>query len=130
MLYFKCYICKVVLISILRVDILTSLLYLSYLFIYFCHRQKQICWLKFFSVYVGLSVVSDSLRLYELQPSRLLCPWNSPGKNTAVGSHSFSQPRDRTQVSCIAGRFFTTLATREAHVKCHKYHIFYLAIMT
>ena len=24
------------------------------------------------------------------------------------------QPRDRTQVSCIAGRFFTSWATREA----------------
>ena len=48
---------------------------------------------------------------------RLLCPWNSPGKNTGVGSHSLlqgsSQPRDRTQVSCIAGRFFTIWVTRE-----------------
>ena len=26
-----------------------------------------------------------------------------------------SQPRDRTQVSCIAGRFFTSWTTREAH---------------
>ena len=25
------------------------------------------------------------------------------------------QPRDRTQISCIAGRFFTSWATREAH---------------
>ena len=29
-------------------------------------------------------------------------------------SRGSSQPRDRTQVSCIAGRFFTTRATREA----------------
>ena len=27
-----------------------------------------------------------------------------------------SQPRDRTQVSCTAGRFFTVWATREAHI--------------
>ena len=27
-----------------------------------------------------------------------------------------SQPRDGTQVSCIAGRFFTVSASREAHV--------------
>ena len=37
---------------------------------------------------------------------------NPPGKNTGVGCHvllqGFSQPRDRTQVSCIAGRFFTS----------------------
>jgi len=29
------------------------------------------------------SVVSDSVRPYGLQPTRLLCPWDSPGKNTA-----------------------------------------------
>ena len=26
-----------------------------------------------------------------LYPARLLCPWNSPGKNTGVGSHSLLQ---------------------------------------
>ena len=30
-------------------------------------------------------------------------------------SRGSSQPRDGTQVSCIAGRFFTIWATREAH---------------
>ena len=29
-------------------------------------------------------------------------------------SRESSQPRDQTQVSCIAGRFFTNWATREA----------------
>ena len=29
-------------------------------------------------------------------------------------SRGSSQPRDQTQVSCIAGRFFTSWATREA----------------
>ena len=45
-------------------------------------------------------------------------PWNSPGQNIGMGSHAFlqgiSQPRDRTQVSRIAGRFFIRWATREA----------------
>ena len=45
-------------------------------------------------------------------------PGNSPGQNTAVGSLSLlrgsSQPRDRTQVSLIADRFFTSWARREA----------------
>ena len=50
---------------------------------------------------------------------RLLCPCNSPGKNTRVGGHSsFSkesfQPRDWTWVSCFASGFFTIWATREA----------------
>ena len=53
--------------------------------------------------------------------------WNSPGQNTGqntgVGSHPLLQgtfptqgmePIDRTQVSCIEGRFFTSWATREA----------------
>ena len=31
------------------------------------------------------SVVSDSLRPYGLWPARLLCPWDSPGKNSGVG---------------------------------------------
>ena len=33
------------------------------------------------------SVVSDSSRPHGLQPTRLLCPWDSPGKNTGVGCH-------------------------------------------
>ena len=41
-----------------------------------------------------------------------------PGKNTSVGCHflsrGFPRPRNWTQVSCIAGRFFTNWATREA----------------
>ena len=62
----------------------------------------------------GRSVMSDSL-----QPHRLYSPWNSPGQNTGMGSQPFpspgdSQPRDWTQVSRIAGRFFTSWATREA----------------
>ena len=39
---------------------------------------------------VSCSVVSDSLQPQGLWPTRLLCPWNSPGKNTGVGSHFLS----------------------------------------
>ena len=45
------------------------------------------------------------------------CPWNSPGQNTGMGRLSLlqgiflTQPRDQNQVSCIAGRFFTSWAT-------------------
>ena len=37
-------------------------------------------------------------------------------------SRGSSQPRNQIQVSCIAGRFFTVWATRQArrHVKCYK----------
>ena len=37
------------------------------------------------------SIVSDSLGRYRLQLTSLLCPWNSPGRNTGVGSHSLIQ---------------------------------------
>ena len=32
------------------------------------------------------SVVSDSLQRYGLQPAMLLCPWDSPGKNSGKQS--------------------------------------------
>ena len=37
------------------------------------------------------SVVSDSVRLYRQQPTRLPHPWDSPGKNTGVGCHFLLQ---------------------------------------
>ena len=40
---------------------------------------------------VSHSVVSYSLRLHRLQPARLLCPWDSPGKNTGEGCHALLQ---------------------------------------
>ena len=36
-------------------------------------------------------VVFDSLRPWGLWPTILLCPWNSPGKNTRVGCHALLQ---------------------------------------
>ena len=40
---------------------------------------------------VSCSGISNSLRLHGLCPARLLCPWNSPGKNSGVGSYSLPQ---------------------------------------
>ena len=76
-----------------------------------CHWPLVPCGLKS----ENHSVVSDSL-----WPHCLYSPWNFPAQNTGVGiafpfSRGSSQPRDRTQVSCIAGGFFTSWATREAH---------------
>ena len=59
---------------------------------------------------VGRSVTSDSLRLpIDYSPPGSSCPWNFPGKDTVATpfSREFSLLRDQTQVSCIAGRFFT-----------------------
>ena len=40
---------------------------------------------------VSRSVVSDPVRPHGLQPTRLLCSWNSPGRNTGVGCRFFLQ---------------------------------------
>ena len=35
--------------------------------------------------------MSDSVRSHRRQPTRLLCPWDSPGKNIGVGCHFLLQ---------------------------------------
>ena len=47
--------------------------------------------IQFNSVQFSHSVVSNSLRPHGLQPIRLLCPWNFPGKSTGVGCHCLLQ---------------------------------------
>ena len=37
------------------------------------------------------SVMSDYLQPYGLQPARLLCSWDSPGKDTGVSCHALLQ---------------------------------------
>ena len=43
------------------------------------------------------SVMSDSLRPHGVEPTRLLCPLNFPGKNTGVGCHFLLQQIFPTQ---------------------------------
>ena len=53
---------------------------------------EQVIWKKLlYIVCVRHSVVSDSWRPRGLWSARLLSPWNSPGKNTGVGSLSLLQ---------------------------------------
>ena len=37
------------------------------------------------------SVIPDPVRPFGLQPARLLCPWDSPGKSIGVGCHALLQ---------------------------------------
>ena len=64
------------------------------------------------------SVMSDSLHLLNCSLRGSSCPWNSLSKNNGVGCHALLQgifpTQGLTQVSCIAGGFFTVWATREA----------------
>ena len=72
----------------------------------------------------GISVVSDSVWPYGLQPTRLLCPWDSLGKNTGVGCHFLLQGIFLIQGSnlnllrlpALAGRLFTTSTTWETRL--------------
>ena len=50
-------------------------------------------------VCVSRSVVSNALPPNGLQPSRLPCPWDSPGKNTGVDCHPLLQGIFRIQGS-------------------------------
>ena len=69
------------------------------------------------------SVMSDSIQPNGLQPARLLCPWDSPGKNTGVSCHALLQGIFQTQglnphllrLPVLASRFFTTSTTWKAH---------------
>ena len=65
----------------------------------------------------GGSVVSDSLGPHGPWPSRLLCPWDSPGQNTGVGSRPLLQgtfPSQGWTPGLLRwGGFFSVWATRE-----------------
>ena len=68
-------------------------------------------WLLLF----GLSITSNSLWPHGLWPTRLLCPWDFPGKNTGVGCYFLLQgnlpnPGIEPLVSpAFTGRFFSTV---------------------
>ena len=53
--------------------------------------EPSLCVCVCVCVCVSHSVASNSLRSHGLWPARLLCSWNSPGKNTGVGCHVLLQ---------------------------------------
>ena len=54
-----------------------------------------------------------TLQPHGLEPTRLLCLWDSPGKNAGMGCHALLQGIFPSQVSCIVGRCSTIWTTRE-----------------
>ena len=68
--------------------------------------------------------MSHSLQPNGLQPTRFLCPWDSPGKDAGVGlpcppSGDLPNPGIRfmsLMSPVLSGRFLTTRATWEAQV--------------
>ena len=77
----------------------------------------RVCWVT--------SVTSDSLWAPGLQPTRLLCPWDSPGKNTGVGCRALLQGifpiqgRKRGPGFCIGRQVVTTSTNWEARPTSH-----------
>ena len=59
-----------------------------------CDKAQAYQWTKGKGI---RSVVSDSLRPHGLQSTRLLCPWDFPGKSTRVGCHCLLQEIFLTQ---------------------------------
>ena len=100
---------------------------LVYIYVVICDSALWVC------VYTCMlySVMSDSLWPHRLWPTRLLCPWDFPGKNTGVGCHFLLQGIFLTKgwthtssVSCIADVFFTCWAIREDPV--YIYDVIYI----
>ena len=90
--------------------------------IQFSSKKKKVrsWWLQCLSESVSGSVVPISLQPHELQPTRLLCMGILQARILEWVVISFFResyrPRDRTQVSRTAGRFFTVWATKEAKI--------------
>ena len=121
-------------LSVLYTNIYKPLQYNVYIFALNSELYLVWCWFSMSSaqlwLFPGINMcvcvymrVSDSLRPHGLYPSRLLCPWNSSGKNTGASCHFLLQgifPSEGLNPSllpaspALAGRFLTTWATWEA----------------
>ena len=70
------------------------------------------------------SVMSDSLQPHGLQPTRLLCPWDFPSKNTGVGCYFLLQGIFLTQgwnpaFPALALGFFPTKPPGKSRINEH-----------
>ena len=84
-------------------------------------KRYQMLQLTILRVFVLSLQSCPTLRPDALLPARLLCPWDSPGKNTGVGCYALlqgifqtqrsSRPRDRT-LQWQAGSSTSTLQLR------------------
>ena len=64
-------------------------------------EARELCGVSFLSAFGFVHAKSRPalLRPHGLQPTRLFCAWNSPGKNTGVGCHFLLQGIFPTQGS-------------------------------
>ena len=64
--------------------------------------------------------MSDSLQPYGLQLARLLCSWDSPGKNTGVGCHALLQGIFQTQELNLGLLHWQADSLPQSHLGCLK----------
>ena len=96
--------------------------FFSLSFFYLEESIQIVFWIKQRKWKVKVKVTQSCLTLCDpMEPARFLCPWDSQARILEWVAFPFSrgasQSRDRTQVSFIAGWFFTCWATREAQGK-------------
>ena len=69
------------------------------------------------------SAVSNSLRPHGLQPTRLLCPWDFPGKSTGVGCHCLLQFISIYTHKYLCVCIIKTTKNKKHSSKVYEYHI-------
>ena len=69
---------------------------------------------------VSRSVMPDSLRPHGLQPSRLFCPWDFPGKDIGVGCHFLLQGIFPTQGLNLGLLHYRQILYRLSYKGSHK----------
>ena len=130
-LYYKVMLYKVICFSTgLFPALRTSLITLGFVFFFSLQLQEPLV-MRAKSLWLSQTLCDP------MEPARLLCPWNSPGKNTEAVATSFSrgssQPRDQMHISCIGRWDSLLLSHRESHYKdggkawefprrSHRYH--------
>ena len=82
----------------------------------------------FLSVKVLVAQFCLTLQFHILQPTRLLCPWDFPGKNPAVGCHSLLQEIFLTRGSNLDVLYCQQILYRLSHQG--SLHILYLLSKT
>ena len=74
-------------------------------------HMKKLNLISVLKVKVSVAQLCPTLRSHGLYYARLLCAWGFSRQEYWSGEPfplgESSQPRDQTQVSCTAGRFFT-----------------------
>ena len=74
------------------------------------HKSIQLCFIDYAKAFGCVCLIlSDSLQPHGLQSTRLLCPWNCPGKTSGAGCHFLFQGIFPTQGSnqcllCLLGQ--------------------------